>query len=196
MSLLPSTKSEPVLISPRRSIGGLYPDVIIEESHEDSLEITSHPVEQGANISDHAFKKPKTLTIRGGVSDSSLAEGSKPSQEFYEKLLELQNKREPFEIVTGKRQYKNMLLESLSAVTDTNTENCLMFTAGCREVIIVKTQITSVPPRARHANPAKTGSTTDAGQKQPQEKETESSTLASATGEGKTQAEWEKGRKQ
>ena len=171
MNFLSSATGGTVLVRPRRSIGGLYPDVIIEESHEDSLEITSHPVEQGANISDHAFKKPKTLTIRGGVSDSSLAEGAKPSQEFYEKLLELQDKREPFDIVTGKRQYKNMLLETLSVITDQNTENCLMFTAQCREIIIVKTEVTSVPPRKNHAKPGKTGATTDAGQKQAQKRQ-------------------------
>ena len=149
MSVLSSAQGGPVLVRPRRSIGGLYPQVVVEEAHEDSLEITEHPVEQGAAVNDHAFKKPEAVTIRGGVSDSSPGDGDKPSQEFYEKLLELQAKREPFDIVTGKRMHKNMLLESLTVVTDPDTENCLMFTAQCREVIIVKTQVASVPPRAR-----------------------------------------------
>lgn len=168
MSFLSSAQGGPVLVRPRRSIGGLYPDVVVEESHEDSLEITEHPVEQGADISDHAFKKAEVVTIRGGVSDSSPDGGEKPSVEFYDKLLELQAKREPFDIVTGKRLHKNMLLESLTEVTDPDTENSLIFTAQCREVIIVKTQVTSVPPRKVHANPGQTGATTDAGQQQPQ----------------------------
>lgn len=170
MSFMSSAKGGPVLVRPRRSIGGLYPQVVVEEAHEDSLEITEHPVEQGAEISDHAFKKQELVTIRGGVSDSSADGGEKPSQEFYEKLLELQKKREPFDIVTGKRQHKNMLIESLTVITDPDTENCLMFTAQCREVIIVKTEVTSVPPRKKHANPGKTGATTDAGQQQPQKR--------------------------
>lgn len=169
MSILSSTQGGPVLVQPRRSIGGLYPDVVVEESHEDSLEITEHPVEQGADISDHAFKKAEVVTIRGGVTNAKDAEGS-PAQEFYDKLLELQKKREPFDIVTGKRLHKNMLLESLTVLTDSNTENCLMFTAQCREVILVKTQTTSVPPRKNHANPGKTGGTADKGQKQAQSK--------------------------
>lgn len=170
MNFLSSAKGGPVLVRPRRSLGGLYPDVVVEEAHEDSLEITEHPVEQGAAVNDHAFKKPETVTIRGGVSDSKSGGGEKPSVEFYDKLLELQARREPFDIVTGKRLHKNMLLESLSVITDPDTENCLMFTAQCREVIIVKTQVTSVPPRKNHANPGKTGATTDAGQQQPQKR--------------------------
>lgn len=170
MSILSQAQGGSVLVQPRRSIGGLYPDVVVEESHEDSLEITEHPVEQGAAINDHAFKKPEVVTIRGGVSDSASGGGEKASVEFYEKLLELQKKREPFDIVTGKRQHKNMLIESLSVLTDTDTENCLQFTAQCREVILVKTQVTSVPPSKNHANAGKTGATTDKGQQQPQKR--------------------------
>lgn len=169
MSTLSQAQGESILLRSRRSIGGLYPDVVVEESHEDSLEITEHPVEQGAAINDHAFKKPETVTIRGGVSDSTSGTEN-TAIEFYEKLLELQKEREPFDIVTGKRLHKNMLIESLTVVTGPDTENSLAFTAQCREVIIVKTQVTSVPPRKNHANGGKTGETTDKGQQQPQKR--------------------------
>ncbi len=163
---LMSQNATPVLVRPERSIGGLYPDVVVEEQHTDELEITEHPVEQGAAIHDHAYKKPMTVSIRAGVTDAKAGGGEKPSVEFYDKLLELQAKREPFDIITGKRKYSNMLVKSLSVLTGADTENCLMFTAECQEVIIVSTQVTAVPPRARHANPAKTGATEDKGQKQ------------------------------
>jgi len=165
--VLSQVTGSPVLIRPRRSIGGLFPDVVVEEQHEDSLEITEHPVEQGADISDHAFLKAGLVTVRAGVSDSSAGGGDKPSVEFYEKLLELQKKREHFDLVTGKRLHKNMLLKDLTVVTDATSENILMFTAQCREIIVVKTQVTSVPPRKNHASPGQTGATEDKGQKQP-----------------------------
>ena len=38
--------------------------VTITESSIDALEITQQPVQQGASIADHAFKKPGTLTIQ------------------------------------------------------------------------------------------------------------------------------------
>lgn len=48
----------------------LIPDATIEEVHTDDLEITDHPVEQGATISDHAFKRPAEVVITAGWSDS------------------------------------------------------------------------------------------------------------------------------
>lgn len=177
---LMSQNKTPVLVRPQRSIGGLYPDVTIEEKHTDDLEITEHPVEQGAAVHDHAFKKPEAVSIRSGVTDAKKSGGERPSQEFYDKLLELQAKREPFDIITGKRKYKNMLIKSLFALSDPENENCLIFTAECQEVIIVATQVTSVPPRAKQANPAKTGATGDKGQVQAQR----TSALGSAAGGG------------
>ena len=183
MSILSQVLGGPVFLRPRRGLGGLYPDVVVEESHEDSLEITEHPVEQGAAINDHAFKKPEIVTIRGGAGAG--VGGEAPGVEFYNQLLALQRSREPFDIITGKRQYKNMLLETLTVTTDANSENCLQFTAQCREVIIVAMQVTSVPPRDRHASPGATGATQAAGQKQLQEQESSgrgSSMLHSAVG--------------
>jgi hypothetical protein len=165
---LMSQNATPVMVRPQRSLGGLYADVTIEEKHTDELEITEHPVEQGAAVHDHAYKKPEIVTIRAGVTDAKQSGGERPSQEFYDKLLDLQAKREPFDIVTGKRKYTNMLIKSLSAYSDPDNENCLIFTAECQEVIIVTTQVTSVPPRAKQANPAKTGATEDKGQVQAQ----------------------------
>lgn len=48
----------------------LIPDATIEEVHTDDMEITDHPVEQGASISDHAFKRPAEVVITAGWSDS------------------------------------------------------------------------------------------------------------------------------
>ncbi|WP_369073342.1 phage baseplate protein, partial [Cronobacter sakazakii] len=36
----------------QRRIGVLVPDVVISESHKDTLNVTSHPVEFGAAIAD------------------------------------------------------------------------------------------------------------------------------------------------
>ena len=39
-----------------RRIGLIVPSVVISEKHNDTLEITEHPVEVGAAISDHAYR--------------------------------------------------------------------------------------------------------------------------------------------
>lgn len=44
--------------------------VVIEEHHSDEMVITEHPVEQGASITDYAYKLPARLTLRLGWSNS------------------------------------------------------------------------------------------------------------------------------
>lgn len=188
-----SKASSLIQVRPKRTLGGIVFDAVFEENHEDSLSITEHPVEQGAAISDHAYKKPVSVTIRAGASDSGggliggavrSITGEKRSVSVYEQLRKLQDSREPFDIVTGKRAYKNMLIETLSVSTDATTENALIVTADCREVIIVRTVITSVPPRERHSNGSKTGAISEKGNKQPQAEASADSGRTSGLQEG------------
>ena len=46
-----------------------------EERHIDELEVTDHPVQQGAMISDHAFKRPAEVTLHLGWSNSPTPAG-------------------------------------------------------------------------------------------------------------------------
>ena len=171
---------ERVFLRPLRSLGGLSFDVVVSEEHEDTLTIAKHPVEQGANISDHAYRNPCKVVIRGASSESTygLPVWDPYNATLYNALLALQNAREPFDIVTGKRKYSNMLLEKLTVTTTPDSEHALMVTAvpgshgirkfgEAREVIIVRTQVIAVPAEpGRHRNPAKTGGTANKGQKQ------------------------------
>jgi hypothetical protein len=163
--------------SPKRSInsslGSFSLYVTLEERHHDELVITDHPVEQGAAISDHAYKKPSELTMTIGWSNSSLAsigtlQFGNYSRSTYQDLLALQKQRIPFDISTGKRKYSNMLIQSLDTTTDAKTENSLIATLHCREVIIVQTTTTQLQPAANMASPQKTAATSNTGTKQPQ----------------------------
>lgn len=150
-------------IIPRRAIGPFSATVTVEEVASDDLEITQHPVQQGATITDHAYLKPATVSIKimFNAADAPLAE-------TYAKLLKLQASREPFDVVTGKRAYKNMLLKSLGQTNDAQTENVLSISAELQEIFIVQVETTTVPPRKQQANPGKTGATENAGQKSAQ----------------------------
>lgn len=71
-----------LLLSPKRGFYDpnsgkliLVPQATIEENHYDDMEITEHPVEQGANIADHAFLKPAELTIKCSWSNSPTGSG-------------------------------------------------------------------------------------------------------------------------
>src|SRR5208337_1456287 len=91
-------------IGPKRQFGGsgniFSGYVTITENTTDSIEITQQPVQQGANIADHAFKKPVTLSIQI-LFDSSLFGNSLST--IYQKLLALQNSFTPFTCSTPKR---------------------------------------------------------------------------------------------
>mgnify|MGYP005904276699 FL=1 len=91
---------ERVFLRPLRSLGGLSFDVVVSEEHEDTLTIAKHPVEQGANISDHAYRNPCKVVIRGASSESTygLPVWDPYNATLYNALLALQN--EPI-MITG-----------------------------------------------------------------------------------------------
>ena len=173
-----ASKAISALFMSGRSIGGIIPDVVIEEHHEDTLTITDHPVEQGAQITDHAYKNQAEVTMRVGWSNStslinSIVSGSLFSgtinsvNDLYKQMLLLQESRTVFDVVTGKRTYKNMLIKSLSTTTDDNTENALILVVHMRQIIIVSTSEVSLSSNDTQTQPEKTGVVSNTGTKQP-----------------------------
>lgn len=165
----------------------VIPDLTVRESHRDSLGITSHPVETGAAITDHAFKLPAELRLEYGWSNASLKAtfsnfsvqdfsvqslldgnwGESYCRQVYEKLIALQEARTLCQIVTGKRLYKNMLIESVETFTDASTAYSMFVSASCREILIVNTvTATTNVTTSNQARPQSTAPLTEAGQKQ------------------------------
>lgn len=189
---------ESLLIRPKRSVGTFTAPATVEELHHDEIDITDHPVELGASISDHAFRRPSELRIRcawsnspavslpttalpiGAMSDAMQAimgtayqvavalsgnGGQDIIQETYANLYKLQQSFAPFDVVTGKRKYSNMLMRSLMVHTDQKTENILSVVMECREVIIATTQLLTLPNAAAMASPQKTAPVKNGGTK-------------------------------
>lgn len=179
-----------ILIRPRRGIGPLVAQVTLDEVHHDDLEITEHPVEQGASIADHAYKRPAEVIIRCAWSNSpssaslvggivggaqatvtgvqSLVTGNTADsvRDVYAKLLKLQSDRIPFDVFTGKRVYSSMLVKALQVTTDKEHEQSLLVTATLRQVILVQTQTLAVAaPSLAQAAPSATQPPIDAGVK-------------------------------
>lgn len=152
-------------IGPSRSFGSkdyfFSGYVTITENAVDELEITKQPVQQGATVTDHAFAKPTRLAIQmlfqSGLFSDSLSQ-------IYQNLLNLQQSMVPFDCITPKRTYKNMLFASLSQTTDKKTENCLAINASFEQIIIVPIQTTNVP-RGQLSNPGNNGGTQNVGSK-------------------------------
>lgn len=160
--------TDQVDIFPKRTIGSLTIDVVIEEDHVDDLTITDHPVEQGATISDHAYQMPAQLTMRAGWSNSSDQAGGDNTyiETIYQQLRQLQYSRELLTVVTGKRTYQNMLIRSLSTTTDNETPSALVVNIMMREVIVADTQIVTSTPSSSQKNPSSTSAISQEGTKQ------------------------------
>lgn len=159
----------------------LVAQATVEEVHTDDLEITDHPIERGAAITDHAFKRPAEVVVRcvfsnspsepGGLVGKAVGfaaaqggsglrtaigavttaqsllggKGAKQVAEIYGQFLEAQAQRALFDVYTGKRAYKNMLLRTASMTTSKTTENALDLTLTWRQVLLVATRTVDVP---------------------------------------------------
>lgn len=85
-----------------------------------------------------------SATLQGIQTIQSILSGNAANQvtAIYQALRALQVSGIPFDIYTGKRAYADMLFQSLQVTTDFSTENSLLLTATCRQVLIAETKIT------------------------------------------------------
>jgi hypothetical protein len=160
--------SDLALIRRARRIGTIIPDVVIEETHSDRLQVTQHPIALGSPINDHAFRLPGTLTMRCGWRGTS---ETRP-KEVYQLLRDLQGNINGVEvqlidISTGKRDYTNMVMIELTVRTEQATENVIIVEAHFQEVFLVQTQSTTQPPVSAMGIADKTQAPTDTPAVQP-----------------------------
>lgn len=174
-------KSAIIRFHPRR-IGLLVPDVVVSEKHSDTLAITEHPVEKPTTgsasgfIADHAYKCPgEVIMACGFASGGSLLDvintsfiglyfGLSPT-ETYQQLLDLQSSRVPFDVITGKRVYRNMLIKSIDTTTDKTSEHVLNCTLTLREVIMSQTQLICVADKSDMRDGVSTSAVQNTGTK-------------------------------
>jgi hypothetical protein len=144
---------------------GLIPQVTIDEDADDELIITEHPVEYGAAITDHAYKRPAEVRLRLGWSNAYIGD----VRLVYEQIQALQLSRKPFLVFTGKRIYQNMLIASLRTHTDAKLEYSFIADIVFRQIILVSTQ--TLPASANPQNlgsPQQNQPSADTGPVQPQ----------------------------
>jgi hypothetical protein len=144
------------LIYLKTNIAGYFFDAFLRVDHISKLNITEHPVETGANVSDHAFVEPQELTIEIGMSDVSKSlvagqfnTGKSRSVTAYKLLKELQGQRIPLQIYTRLGVYKNMLIETISAPDDYKTRYSLNVTVTFKEVIMAQTKTVKISARSQ-----------------------------------------------
>ncbi len=150
-----SSLADPLqMVLVRSNVSGLFFDGIMSTETEETLTITSHPVQSGANISDHAYREPTRITMEIVMSDAMACRQPGQFNSFFEKsvtayrrLLDLQRSRIPVSVQTRLGSYQNMLIESISAPDDASTRDGLRCTVSLREVLVAKVGVTKVSAR-------------------------------------------------
>lgn len=147
------------------SLGKFIFDAYMNINHESSLAITSHPVQDGANRSDHAYMEPLEVTFEIGMSDvmhdiegfDSFTGDNSRSISAYKTLKRLQEERIPFKIVTRLWTYDNMLIENISAPDDKTTAYGLKATISLKEILVVNVRTVKISERPQKSEESNEG---------------------------------------
>ncbi len=139
----------------KTNIGGLFFDAVISVSTEHTATITSHPVQLGANISDHMYLEPISITMEIAMSDAmdSMVYGQwnggyTKSVSAYRMLCDLQARRIPITVLTRLNQYPDMVIESISVNDDYKSLYGLRATVSLKQVFVAEATIDTVSARS------------------------------------------------
>lgn len=149
-----------ILTNEGYDIAGVKVDLVTEQSHESTVTATSHPIEYGANITDHIYANANVVTVSGIISDleignfadvgligfagkvKGLATGdeSTKSSQSWKRLKEIQRSGQLIKLVTELQDYENMAIISMSTKQDKDSNTEVRFTMNLREIFIVGSQ--------------------------------------------------------
>ena len=185
---------ENLFIRTRRRIAGVKLDGVIRENHSAPIRIKKNPVEWGVDITDHAIIEPVKISIEGIVSDTPLgfdagielldsidslfgaATYQTRSQHAFNSLTFFKNEREPIDVQTGLKLYKNMLITDIKVSQDKDTSKAVFLSIDCEEIIIVQSEVVQIP-----ADQLSAGVTTNQAQSNTKRGRQETTTLADSS---------------
>lgn len=128
------------------SIGGYVFDAYFKMDHQDRLVITKHPVQSGANISDHAYKEPREFEFLIGVSQTSQGKVfgqfgifNRPG-EARKKLIEMMDSRQPVTLIY-KYGEADVLIDHVDTPDDYTTDSALKVRVHMTEIITTKLMV-------------------------------------------------------
>lgn len=142
------------------SIGGYVFDAYISIKHNSRLNITSHKVETGASISDHAYLEPAEITFDIEVSGakqnstnrkiSRFDEGSSSDRTVnaYKILKNAQEDRTFLTVITKYETYENMLVSELSVEEEADSFGILRATVTLKQVLLATSQKVKITAKA------------------------------------------------
>lgn len=134
-------------------IGDLEVDATITRAAEARVELTRHPVEDGAEPSDHARELPESLSLEGVFSSFGMTSterdqrgevergaGGGFAEQQYAKLRRVKSDRKTVTVTTPDRKWENMVLVALKRTDDSKTGGVVKFSASFEELRFVKNE--------------------------------------------------------
>ena len=154
MATVTANPTNAQLVLFKTNLDGYFFDAIIDSQHTHQAKITSHPVQSGANITDHIYIEPVELTMTIRMSDSfnsyvngQFSGGPSRSVNAYNVLRELQRTRVPFQVVTRLETYQNMVIETLSVADDYKTLYALEARVTLKQILVVQVRTIKISNR-------------------------------------------------
>jgi hypothetical protein len=156
----------PALTSVTDARGNLYVfDAVIQSEHQRAARKAEHPVQTGANLSDHIFILPARVVLEIGMSDAmdSFESGmwtaaSSKSVSAYQQLKTLWENRQPLTVTTRLDTYQNMFIMNISSLDNAKTRYGLKALIAFEEMF---TGSVSSSPVADSARPQTTDSSSE-----------------------------------
>jgi hypothetical protein len=120
-------------------IGTITFDTMVSEEHRFSSRVTYFPIENGTIISDHIINQPDIINLSGLVTDTplSILAPFNRSVAVFNFLLQIHQRREVVNVVTGIKVYENMAITSLDVPRTVKTGQTLTFNIELQRIVYV-----------------------------------------------------------
>ena len=140
-------------------IDDLTLDVATVVDHGFSSEVTTHPVSEGEDISDHVTPQADVITITGIISRTPINPAialeqlsNSRYQRAFDKLRDLKERPRLITLLTQRRQYDDMVLTSINITDDAATGDSIQFTATFQHIRQVQVLVTRFSDAAQRPN--------------------------------------------
>lgn len=148
-------------------VGGVQIDCAVSETHSKTAVVSTSPVDEGKDISDHIRPKNWALEMHGMLSDFPTTLRAKlnrkEASERFDQLVALLESAETFEINTAFKFYQNMAMTNLSVTKDRTTGETIAFQASFQEIVIAYSDTVKALEADKHVESKK-----NAGTKKPE----------------------------
>lgn len=143
--------------------GILQFDVTESETHKSTAKVTDHPVETGAQISDHVINEPDTLDLIAWVTNTPIASTDQliafspaRAEQAYEQLRQMKSTGAPCAAETTLRTYESMLITELTITRNKDTGQAISVSLKLKELQTATNQTVAAPtPKMLRGNTLK-----------------------------------------